>query len=123
RVQRDGGRDLRVQVTLAEEVIPHDRTRVSFQEAIEQRARPSLNNAIAHGARDRGAAYGQLRRGSARDRVLEDDLPVRWLNGLVQRRPSRAIRGQPARPDSGLEEGLRVVEAFEAIAIALPGGE
>ena len=107
RVHGDCSRDPRVQVAFAEQVIPNDRARVSLEEAVEQRARPSLNDAIAHGVRKGGATDDQLRGGPARDRVLEDDLLVRRGAGVLRRSTFCAIGGgQPAGADPGLDQPL-----------------
>src|SRR5262249_30642127 len=109
-----------MQVALAIEVLLHDRARVPFQEAVQQRARPPSDTAIADRVRKRGATDDEVRRGPACDRVFEADLVVGAHAGLARRWIFRPIGREPPHADARLEEPLIAIQASEAIAIALP---
>src|SRR4029450_3326087 len=116
-IGRDSRTDGGLQVPLTIEVIPDDCASVPLEEAVEQRAGPAFDHAIADVVRERGTADDELCRGAAGDSVLESHLAFLGRAILVL---ALALDRQPPRADAGFEESLAVIDPLQPIPVALP---
>ena len=113
-------------MALTIQMVSDDRARVALEEAVEDGARPPIEDSLAHRPRQSRATHIEPRLGTALDGVLEFDGGGRrsGFSGVCSVLiPRPGLDRNPASANPGLQKPARLVQVGKPIAIALPRRE